>query len=382
MGAKQRLSTNDPAFPHGLFKGYRWGCRGKNCPATPDCKTVASRRRKMEVARKAGVVGPGANSRVCADAVVAHVRSLMAVPEATPRLLSEMCNVSRRTIHSLDSGQRRTTTHQTAARLLAVTREQVERKARAALPLPVTRKTIQLVCSMQAQGFSFGWQGERLGRSANWLSELTCGRCTMISAQMGDKIERLARSVEMEFGPNAQSAGKARRAGWHGLLAYDEHGELIPGAVRDASNAEAQRRKEERNRLAERRIQILRLSLECRWTVRMIADKFDIHDRAVERCRDEAGLKFYFDGLGNSLPRPQCADRVRQIRQALRDYFQVYPTQDPFEMLRGLGMMSSRRFDVDPEDRGLLPKAFDQVEPPVATADAVDMGGFDIPMAS
>jgi hypothetical protein len=327
-----------PEFPHGTRTGFNHGCsRNEYCPNTPTCAQVRYKAAKRVAWREAGMLPLGDQDMVPSGPVRDHVRTLLAVPEAETGIVGQAAGVSADLVLNISRAKNQTVRVGTARKLLATTPAQVQALA----PRRVNRRHIQLVRSMQIQGWSMEWQAAQLGRSAEWLINLCAGKTPRIPAKDHTALLALARRLETEWGPDRVTAGKARAAGWHPLLAYDEDGELIPGAVRDET---IETRKAARYKAARDRLEVLRLSLEYHLAPGDIEARVGVKSDLIHKIRAEAGLKFETE---NGLPgtaqarrsvlRPECAKRGAEIR-AILDAHYADCESDEYETALEIGL--------------------------------------------
>lgn len=337
-----RINDTDmgsPAYPHGTERGYRNGCKGDTCPATPTCADVGRKKYKQRRLRQAGALPPADTSRVPAAQVQAHVRALREeVPGVTWNTIADIAGLPGATVRLAASGKHERVSRAVARSIMAVTPEQAKESA---TDVPVTPKMIQLVRSMQAQGWSLVWQSQRVGRSRTWANKLTSGSIKAISHDTARRLEALAASLETKTNPDRRTQNYAKNAGWHPLAAYDDDGALIPGAVRDE---EMEDRKEHRTRQAERRIIAVRGLLAGR-SSKLIAADIGVDSAIVDRYRIEVGLRVNRHGE----LRPEYAGRAREVRAVMADH--DGRCLDAWETVRfRLGMMLLDRYNWDTPD--------------------------------
>jgi hypothetical protein len=347
-----QLAPDDADYPHGTYHGYRMGCRSASpCPSNPTCATVGLKRRKQTWLRRQGALPPAPLDRFPREPVLQHLNELLEIPGVTQELLSKIVGSPHSVVSHII--QRATyVSYDVSTRLLAITPEQ----ARASVPRrPITDKIVQLIRSMQAQGFTAAWQADKLGCSESFLIKVCNRKRDTVSREFAEALAALAASVEAKRGDSAEVAGRARAQGWHPLMAYDEQGQLIPEAIRTGEDDDARTRRENRHRLAMNRIVVLERSLIFGDGSQTIAQDLRMDDRQVNRYREEAGLMFESNGRNSGAVKPECAARAQELRKALAEFRSVEPAMDPFELLRSLGMMTSRRFNIDPGDN-LLPQ--------------------------
>jgi hypothetical protein len=327
----------DPDFPHGTATGYAKGChRASPCPATPTCTTAHRRLAKLARARRLGVVAPGPTTRVPAAGLSGHIRTLMAAPGTTLNMIATVSGTHPQTVRACAEGRGR------------ISRAAAE-KIRATTPammgdtlIPATPKLIQLLRSMQAQGWSRAWQGRQLGCHPDTLGKIARGGQAKVAARLAARVAALAREVEAKQGPSRSAAIRARNAGWHPLAAYDEDGELIPCAVRDER---VERRKADRYRAAHDRLEVLRLSLGG-MAPSDIETRTGVKHDLIQRTRAEAGLRFYTENgtpwsaqLRRSTlrPDPDNLKRAEEVR-ALLDAFYRDSLADAYKTALAIGL--------------------------------------------
>lgn len=342
---KRDYPTNPdhPGFPHGTRVGYNLGCRTA-CPSSPTCTGRHNRARKCTLWRAMGMLPPADTDMTPAEPIRAHVTALLEIPDVTNALITELSEVSARALYNVANGVCPTVRVGTARRLLSVSPADV----RARLPRPNCPRFVQLIRSMQVQGFSMGWQAIQLGHNPSWMDKVVRQHLKYLSAKDADALEALARRLESKRGPYVTAAGKARAAGWHPLLAYDDDGNLIPEAVRDES---IDARIGERDRLARERLDVLRLSLVFHLGPREIETRIGVTGALTQKIRAEAGLRFYLEDVSftpgmerRSLLRPECVERGAEIRAALEDFFGD-PLADPYEAAKRIGLLKAAKYD-------------------------------------
>lgn len=289
--------------------------------------------------------------RIAIEPLRAHVKNLLKVPHVTYNVIARCADVADTTVRSVVVEDRPTIRAATAQKIMSVTKREVVE----ALPMvPVTRRHIQLIRSMQVQGWSVEWQAEQINRSVSWLMKILAGEATQIKAvdarglhDLAERIERWGRErYGGNWGPYTASAGKARALGWHPLAAYNDHGRLLKGAVLDdpKKEKEAAVRAQQETR-AYNRLETLRLTIAFQLTSTEIAERLDrVHPDQVNRWRYAAGLRFLTQAerttfepgvpVQRSVLRPECRERAKAIMAIVGQV--TNPLVDPVKLCQEL----------------------------------------------
>lgn len=145
-----------------------------------------------------------------------------------------------------------------------------------------TDTVVDLVRRLQAQGYPIAWQAERTGRD---LEELVDGSPPMlVDEDILIRLRRLARHLGETMASPAPglpgaaiTAAKttARAAGYYPPAAYDDDGNLVPGAPEGHAWDVA-------DELAEKRLRILELLLQD-WRNANIAEDVGLARKTVDR---------------------------------------------------------------------------------------------------
>lgn len=336
---------DSPKFPHGQMNGYRLGCRtAEDCPASPPCINVARRERKLNAWRRAGLVPLGDQNMIPVGRLSGHITMLLSeVPGSSYGHIGKAAGLTRNAIWEAHLKLHDRARVATFRKVMTVTPDMV----RDHVPQPCKRYT-QLVRSLQAQAWPLQWQAEQYERPLSSIKRIARGEVKTVEPETARRIEALARAKVMEIGPSRASAAKARRLGWHSLLAYDDEGDLVPGAVR---NEGLERRREERDHMARNRLEVLRMSLEYSLTATAIGERVGLDRTVVQKFRTQVGLRFETQrtiaGIeGKTVLLPECKDRAAEIRVVLDRYYND-PVADPFKAVRELGLMMAARYDFD-----------------------------------
>lgn len=286
----------DPAFPHGTDKGYGRGCK---CTA---CLAGHNRTRKRNLLRNLrGETAPltRVDPGPAADAVARLAEHVSVVA------IAHTAAVTHNTVWSL---LRRDPDHTIARRtevaLLALTVEQV----RQVMPdhmLVSSKRAAQRVRSMQALGYRGQWLAARLGSPGQAGVPFLCRKTEWITRGLERKVDALAAEIGDRWATPENSGMEARniarvrahaaRQGWHVPGAYDDDGNLIPGAARTPEYEQqvAQGAAVRPDRVdAALDAEIVQAVLAVRYTVSAadLARRHGISERRVQRIRQRAGL--------------------------------------------------------------------------------------------
>jgi hypothetical protein len=255
--------------------------------------------------------------------VIEHIETIVkAVSTATCNNIDQVAGIRQGTCARLRRGTQPLLSRRIAEKIMAVGEEEV----RSRVPVPVTRKMIQVMRSLQAQGWSLEWQAQRYGVNRNILVNIIWGRQKSTSRAIAARIFQTAQELEGKTGPADFAACLARRGGWHPLDHYDSEGNLI--------DMEAEQREAEREQRALDRLNVLRYSVNGMPTTQ-IAEKTGVTERVVARYRAEVGLKM--DSLfGSWRVAPECLDLAARIRRAALAY---ESTGEALPLVQELGMM-------------------------------------------
>ncbi len=282
-----------------------------------------------------------------------HLQMLLKLGDVQITHIAKCAKVTTSTIYRILDGTNSTITRETATKIAASSPEAVLAIARERVR--VTPKHIQLLRSMQVQGWSLKWQSERLGGTEAWLWGVASKAAKFITADEAEGIVELAEWVDRQariggspWGPSAEAAGKARAAGWHPLAAYDDNRKLLPGAIR----TEGTQKQEVVDASVERKIRLrldaLRLSLDG-YSGREVAQLIGTDERQVQRWRTDAGLRFQLKsdlpekytmrGVRPTVLRPECAP----VADAVQAVLAVYATdktadlRELYQQIRDIG---------------------------------------------
>lgn len=241
--------VNDPAFPHGTERGYFRGCKQRCCL---DGKRKAQKRRDIFAQRGVRLTMPVGPVRDRVQALMAsHVGFTVAA-------LSRASGVNQRTVGQLLSGETKDRIRTvTALALMEVTPAQIAAECR----MVPSKRPHQQVMSMMALGWTGAWISMRLGHSESCgtgAPQFMYHRWDWMTRDLAGRIDALAREVGDRPGPSSRTATRARKRGWFVPGAYDNEGNLLPGAVRtddrrEAAAEEAEQRVLLRARVAEMR---------------------------------------------------------------------------------------------------------------------------------
>ncbi|MEV8636875.1 hypothetical protein AB0395_35055 [Streptosporangium sp. NPDC051023] len=275
---------------------------------------------------------------VSAAAARKHLRMLLKVPGASCGVIAECAGLANSVVTSIHAGNYPSIRLASDRKIRAVTREQVMEQV---CRVPVTQKIVQLIRSMQVQGWGTKWQSQYYGRTYHWVRGVARGCYSTIYAADAKKIFALAERVEGTWGPDLISAGKARAQGWHPLACYNNAGQLLPGSVRERDKDAARRDREEAlQQTARNHLEALRLSLEEGISAGAIGKKLGVDDTQVQRWRTGVGLHFVGiggtgGGASTSILRRDCTTQARQVMRILAAYHSD-PSMDPQEAVREL----------------------------------------------
>jgi hypothetical protein len=281
----------DPAFPHGTRIGRRRGC---TCVPCKRARNLADKKRTID--RQMGTP-----AHVPIGPVFEHLTRLVAHPDVNASVLARaVSGVSNTTINRILGGSVDTTTPQIETALLALTLDSV--LPHAAFNSDAVKVTMQLMRSMQAQGWSLAWQAAQLGRESGVVFDFLNGKNGRITVVNQRKIAALARQVDGKWGPSEIAARQAREAGWYPLAAYDENGDLIPEAVEIDSEETA----------AAQVMRVLEMAARAVGNERIAAET-GLPEGRVRTYRAAAGLHMDKDGKGYKHRDPAQAEKVREV---------------------------------------------------------------------
>lgn len=241
--------VDDPAFPHGTERGYFRGCRVECCL---EGKRLARKRRALLEARGTRLstpVGP----------VRSHVQWLLSVdPAFSVAALARAADVAPKTVWSIDRGDVERVRTVNASRILALEPGDVARECR----MVPSHKPLQQVKSMMRLGHRGEWIGARLGYARSCgtgAPQFVYKDYGWMTRGLADRIDALAREVGDSIGPSPITAKRAARRGWRVPGAYDERGDLIPGAARDdtTDDVEGRAEQQEQRRLRDDQVHAL-----------------------------------------------------------------------------------------------------------------------------
>ena len=238
--AKVAMDIADSAYPHGTERGY-YRMRHR-CGPCARAHTKAGQLRDLAADRETPA----------AMLLRTHEHLLMLLDYGS---VNDICRAASgvrnvKAVVSLASGEAQYAWRATMTSLLATTPEQVTGSVYMA-PDAERRLAIQRVRSMQALGWSITWQRQRIGVD---LSGFAC-RYPQVTRAVVGRIAALAVEVGDRRGPSALTASRARRSGWYVPGAYDEAGNLIPGAALEMTSA----RDRLAGRVLSRRAEVIRL---------------------------------------------------------------------------------------------------------------------------
>lgn len=228
--------VTDPEFPHGTERGYFRGCHARCCV---HAHSKAQTLREMAVAR---------DGHLDDLMALAQTHLLRLLDYGTIRDIEHAAQVDPRTTRKVRDGTIEHIRRATVMRLLQTTPADVA----AGSKWGNKKLALQQSRSMMRLGYTLKWQTERTGVNMRDMPMYE-----RISKRSAEKIAALAAEVGDREGPSRVTAERARRQGWHVPGAYDEHGDLIPWAVRVDERAEAAAEEREQRRADYERIQAL-----------------------------------------------------------------------------------------------------------------------------
>ncbi len=287
---------NDPDFPHGTRAGRSRGCGCEDC--------VAGSRRQEKI-RQAHRDRTGKPYAIPTEVVAAHIRGIMDRTGVKSGAIARAAGVSESSVIVITKGGTRTVRRQQAARILAVTDEQALAAPGAIVP---AKLTVQLIRSMQVQGFTIMWQAEQANLSPNRLLSITrrANPDLRVRVETQTALQDLAKRVGGSTGPSPRIGRMTRKAGWHPLAAYDDNGDLIPEAVTDDPEA-AQ---------AELMMRVMQLTVD-EMSVSDIVERTGCTNNYVRQVRAAAGVQVTRAGKVSRFVEPE---RVKEVERVCRLY--------------------------------------------------------------
>lgn len=214
--------VTDPAFPHGQERGYFRGCKSECCV----------RAHSREAKRRALLSMRGVTARVDAGPIREHLAHLVSL-DSTFHLtaIATASGVLHKTVWDISRGNTEMVSQRNAARLLAVTPEQI-RAATWRVPADKARAQVR---GMMAQGWPGTWICERLGYTNPKSRQpvFMYAKTNHLTRDLADRVDALAAEVGGSIGPSHITATRSKRRGWWPLAALDEDGTLnlrgLPG---------------------------------------------------------------------------------------------------------------------------------------------------------
>jgi DNA-binding CsgD family transcriptional regulator len=228
----------DPAFPHNTERGYFRGCKGDCCLRAHNRAGLIRDLRQREEGHVFDMLAKAQ----------AHLLSLME-PGVTINDLTRASGLSWKVLHPVLAGHALETRRPQLRKMLALTAEEIQAKTY----WGDRKRARQQIGSLQRLGWTLEWMTKQVGvncRDIDLYEKMT--RTT------ADRIDRLYREIGDRRGPSTITAMRAKRAGWRVPGAYDDKGNLIPGAALD-DESPAFRAKMD---VAERRAEVHRLLAE------------------------------------------------------------------------------------------------------------------------
>lgn len=220
-----------PDFPHGTERGYFRGCSDRCCVTA---HSRESKRRALGALR-------GQKALTNAAPVREHLAALLDQDSAlSAKTISTATGLDYGTIYDLMQGRTERLRAVNAGPLMALTLADL----RAVGYKVPAKKARQEVKSMMRLGWSGAWICERLGyapKSHSRMPIFMYSKTDYITRALADKVHALAAEVGDRHGPSRLTALRSERRGWHVPGAYDDNGDLIPGAAREGNEEEVVR---------------------------------------------------------------------------------------------------------------------------------------------
>lgn len=258
-------------WQHGTISGYA-RCNGGGKNACCACRE-ANRIRGAEIRERTGEHPNDLIDASPAMVIVAVLRGR----DYSNSAISRLAGVPTSVIHRLAKRQGTWVTRETSSRLDdALTYATAHPDAGRKDQWVDAARTHQQMRSLAALGWSLAWQRRQLGFSGG-VGAFRYGRISKVNAA---KVQDLYDRFGGTHGPSKVAAEHARRLGWHVPLAYDDDGQLIPGAIPDPLSAARERRE----RRHERETEIERLTA-ADVSAREIAERLGVTARTVTRVR-------------------------------------------------------------------------------------------------
>lgn len=264
------MSTS-AGWRHGTLTGYE-RCNGGGRKACPRCREA--RRVAGEQLRKRKAYGQTSPRDLLDSTKAMQALHIMTSAGHNTMAIGRLSGMANQQIGRLLHGHQHLITRENHERILSALQYVLQHPTWHKPDARVdSTRAWQQMRSLSALGWPMDWLCREIGYT-RFKPLPTMRRST--AARIQDLYDRLSGTR----GPSSRAAAHAKHLGWHVPLAYDEDGQLVPGAVPDALTDARERRA----RRAERPELVARLTAQGQ-TAEQIAQALDITPRTVVRDR-------------------------------------------------------------------------------------------------